>query len=556
MSIQEFMANSAEYAETQAAAESQAISAGEKNVPLPADPEATAIGLPPETYNPIKWDLSPEVMSRYQYEDVSQESPMKYPPHFMIGKTDTPYGRDWNRAHKIMPGIANYWEPKVPYTADNSFGEQMWQSVQQNSMVSNAHRMLDQVSEGLARNTEDELKIYEQKDEILFGVDPKHHDYILTQPTYDLALREAGRVRQTQKWDMLSANTGAGTQALAGAAGFILNPTDWIPSIAVAKIGALGLNAAARIPYLAAQIAKPTSLVTKSLVFAAAGGFEEAVRMAPRWASDPTYQMNEYATNIALGTAFSGAMPAVFMGAKRGLGYIPEAHETMTYHLNQWGVDRAVRQALTFPGQLRDTGLGDIGTAVRRSKEIAQQQVDANWRDISVHSERRRARVATAEDLNSPSNRLDASEEVTRSNIDSIADGAMRRTRVGWTQTAMTGAVSVTATAVLGPGPAILLAGMVANRDPIALAMKAALIAGKNAPPATTRNNLYKIAAAASDSRLSKYILEKTQPLRGTEGTTEAFEEGAEWLSDRIAESTRRAQDRASEVYARRRSGC
>jgi hypothetical protein len=509
--------------------------------------------------NALDVEEGAHIREKYYFEDLRTHE-FAGQKHWLEGETTTPLGKDWNDAFVYYPNLGNYWKKTEPFTGSNTFGQAAWNAVKRDNPAVNIYRFAEKLIASGSASKEETSKILNARIELLEGIPFDKRNYILNLPTLEIAIKESERVRHTNFMALKAANTHGGKQMMGEMAGFVMDPTTWFVGGALWKGYSVSANVARRIPALAALAARPTPLTTKMAKWALGGAFEEAVTMAPRWMADPTFETREYTTQIAWSAAFAGFMPLAFVAGKRGFGYVPEAHESMMFHLQQWGVERAVRQAAAFPGQLRQSGLREPGTAFRAAGEQASAAIDARARTVRAHSDRRRMRNAAQQDLASASNDAPNLADAQASNLDNLGDAALRRGSYQASQAVIKTVAGTLAAAIMGPGPAAMLVLAFAQKDPLAIALKAVIKAGKMSDPGTTRRKMYDVASKASDSALSRRVIEATAPLRpGAGGAEELFEDAAEFLGDfvtarakEIAAKGKAAQDRLAEL--RRRS--
>ena len=492
----------------------------------------------PPAPSPLKMDQSPDILMNIREREVPPQL-----PHSMEGKTDTPYGRDYQFALEVSPSLRNE-HIEYEHTTENSLGVAIWESMKRDSFIGNVTRWIDNVSAEMHRNRADEKRIWDYKDELTHGISPEYHRDIVTAPTWELAIRESQRIRHREEQLKREYNQSFGKSLVADALGFMLDPSNLLPGYGMLK-GVQLANRASTMSTLG-RFAQSTKM-QKMGSLAAAGAFEEAVRMAPRYASDPTFEANEYYAGIAMSAAMSGLMPAAFSVGRSGVGRlankIPEAAADIRNSMHAHGVDVAVRQAMSFPSALKETGFKDPGTALRKSKEAAQDKVSQKVNELNARSGQKEFEATIKDDLSGESPTTSKAVQWMESKIDQAGDAAIERMKLKAKRTAQGGAAVAAGTVVAGPLGGVAAATLFANRDWIQLAGKAAVRARNK------RRLAYDAAISAGDKEGAARILReaRTTPRATAEQTLEIAQE-------EVASAVENAKKRIREIHNRARA--
>lgn len=456
--------------------------------------------------SPLVMDQSPDILAQITERTVAPNRN----PHPMEGREATQYGQDFNRALEASPEMRSYWTPEPEHQTENSMARAIWESAKRDSFIGNIARWADQQIAETERNTVDEDLIWGAKEELTHNISPEYHSEILNAPTMGLALREANRIRHREEQIRREHHQSIGKTLVADIAGFIIDPTNLLPGYGMLK----GVQLARRMNAITAlQTLQRSSKMTQMGVLTAAGAFEEAIRMAPRWASDPTYETNNYMEGIVMSAAFSGLLPAAFggikAGARRGADILPNALNDINATLHAYGVDVGVRQAMRFPGQLKETGFKDPGTALRKSKELAQDAVDVKVKEVNARTNTRQFNDSLAEDMagDAPSNNKMVGW--MEDQLDRAGDAALSRAKIKLHRAGVATTATMGAAALGGPLAGIATAALFANKDYLAIAAKVA-IRKKN-----IRRAGYDAAITAGDTKRATEILREARQPKG-----------------------------------------
>lgn len=152
--------------------------------------------------------------------------------------------------------------------------------------------------------------------------------------------------------------------------GFALDPTNFIPSTLVVKgaplVPKLLPKVAARFTEAVAAKMGTTKLGTMG-IYAAFGAAEEAIRLSPRLASDPTYNYEQYLLEVGMGSVFTGAIPAVPTAYRWGKSAIAKPANKLAEGMTEmW-------ESYVKSTQMR-TGVNVMKQAVKSSKKAAQDK--------------------------------------------------------------------------------------------------------------------------------------------------------------------------------------
>jgi len=454
------------------------------------DPNPITKGDLPDTF---VMDQSKEVLSGIEFKEVA-------PPREELTSIQgsTRYAEDFNEALKYSPSMRKDWTPEPEWTSGNTFGQALWNSMKRDSWLGNIGRLTDQAIAGTQQSEINDGLIWDNQEALVHGISPIYHDDILQAPTFGLAKRESNRIRLREAALKREHNTHIGKTIAADMAGFFLDPTNLIPGYGIVK----GIALAKRMSSIAVLRGVAASSKGRQMAgFATVGAFEEAIRMAPRYASDPTFETMEYMENIAMSAAFSGILPAVFGGVQAGLRKLPALNDDMQRNLHSWGVDVGVRQAMRFPGELKETGFADPGTAARKAKEKAQDSVDAKVKEFNKTAEKKKAKEAIDEDMSgeTPSNEklMGWMEE----KLDQAGDAAIKRLKHKLKRTVASAAGVAVATGIAGPIGGVVAAAFFTNKDYLAAGLKLALKHKKE------RRVAYDAAVSAGDHEAAAEIL-------------------------------------------------
>ena len=462
----------------------------------------TNIGNPEDRPIPDTFvmDQSQDILARKETFELEPQRQERAPI-----RGDTKHAKEFNEALKYSPSMRRDWTPEPEWTSGNTFGQAVWNSMKRDSFIGNSGRLLDQKIAETQRNSVDENLIWDSREALLDGISPQYHAEILNAPTFGLARRESSRVRSREQAIKREHNTHMGKTLAADIAGFILDPTNLLPGYGILK----GIALAKRTSSLSVLQGIAASSKGRQMAdFAAIGAFEEAIRMAPRYASDPTFEVNEYMEGIAMSAAFSGLLPIAFSGIRGGINKLPALHDDIQKHLHTWGMDVGVRQAMRFPGQLKETGFKDPGTALRKAKEIAQDAVNKKVKEFNKTTERRKVNDAIREDFKGETPTNNKFMEWAESKLDTVGDVAIKRSKLKVKILAQATAATTVGGVVAGPVGAIAAAALFSNRDYIALGARLALRKRKQ------RRIAYNAAVAAGDDTAAAAILRsaKTKP--------------------------------------------
>ena len=486
----------------------------------------------PQT-SPLVMDQSPDIIGAITERTVAPDRD----PHPMEGRTATKYGEDFNRALAVSPRMRAHWTPEIEHKTENSFARAVWESAKRDSFIGNTTRWMDQVIQEGMRTQEDEDLIWGAREELTHNISAEYHDAILDAPTFGLALREADRVRHREEQIRREHHQSVGKTLAADLAGFIIDPTNLLPGYGMLK----GVSVARRMSAISTLKGVAASSKGRQMAaLATAGAFEEAIRMAPRYASDPTYETNNYMEGIAMSAAFSGLMPLAFRGFSSGIGRLPDLSNDINMSLHSWGADVGVRQAMRFPGEFKKTGFRDPGTALRKSKELAQDNVNRKVKELNKTAERRKVNEALKGDLagENPSNSK-LMEWMDRK-FDQAGDIAIERLRVKAKRHAVATGATAAATVAGGPVAGLTTAVLFANRDYLAVAAKLAI----------RRRNLrrvaYDTAITNGDQKAAAQILRDAR-------TKATLAETVDDLSAMITESVDKAKAKIKDINTKAR---
>ena len=458
---------------------------------------------PPEPTNALSDAPAQQVRDLVEYK----EQPQMY--RELIPDTNDEL---YNSAIRANPALRKTWidHEQNEMTEGFSFPEAVWNSIIRDSFIGNSYRVLDQTIEELNRTDKHAVAIWDARETLTVGISPQYHDDILNAPTIDLAIRESQRIRNREIKLKKEYNTHMGKSLVADIAGFMLDPSNLLPGYGMLKT----YNLATRTKALGAlQNIAASSKAQQMSTLAAAGAFEEAIRMAPRYASDPTFEVNNYMEGIAMSAAFSGLLPLVFGGIGSGVGrlteILPNAANDIGAISHAYGMDVGVRQAMRFPGKLKETGFKDPGTALRKSKEAAQDAVNTKVKEVNARTNTRQFNDALTQDMagDAPSNNKIVSW--IDDQLDKAGNTALDRAKLKLRRAGVSTAATLGAAAVGGPLAGITTAALFANKDYLAIAAKVA-IRKKN-----IRRAGYDAAITAGDTKRATDILRETRQSKG-----------------------------------------
>ena len=480
---------------------------------------------PPETNNPLAVAPSQEVQDLV----VHRDQPQRY-----VELTPDTGDEQFDAAIRANPSLRQTWVggENREFTEDFSFGEAIWNGVVRDGITGNTIRVLDQVISELDRSDAHAINIWEAKESLTIGISPEYHADILNAPTMDLAIRESQRIRARELAIKKEYNTHVGKSLAADVVGFVVDPLNLLPGAAVMK----GLSVARRTNAIGAlKGVAASSKGEKMATLAVAGAFEEAIRMAPRYASDPTFEVNNYMEGIAMGAAFAGFLPVAFSGIKGGILRLPALNDDIQRHLHNWGMDVAVRQAMRFPSKLKETGFKDPGTALRKSKESAQDAVNKKVKEFNKTTEKRKATEAIREDLKGETPSNSRLMQWAESKLDQAEKVAQERLKLKVKRIVQAAVATTVGGVVAGPLGVATAAALFANRDYIAIGAKFAL------KKKLQRRVAYNAAVAAGDDKAAAAIL------RGAR-TKPTLEDAVEEISESISTAVEKAKTKLRDI--------
>lgn len=485
----------------------------------------------------IQPKLHPTEEAKLSYEDIAIPPPNpdgSLVNSFPIDKESRiPRPKDFGRRDNVEGT-----ESKIPLS------QSIKDSIVRNSFIGNSLRVMDQTLAELERNKIDQLAIWDDRERLLYGVSEVYWEDILSAPTYALAERESERIRGAEGRRLRQQKQTFGKSLVADMVGFVVDPSNFIPGYGMLK----GVQYASRMRALTdvgAGFARSTR-GAQIAALAAAGGFEEAIRMSPRYISDPTFEVNEYMTDIAMSAAMSGLLPVAFSGLKKGVLGLPNAASDVRAHLHEWGADVGARQVLRFPGELRRAGIRNPGEAVQRSRAAAQDAVNRNFHEANARQNTRQFRNAVDEDL--------SADVPDVQNVGGFFDNYFRRVGDRAEETLKLRAkiarnVSVAGIAggvVAGPVGAVVGAGLMSNKEYLIVAARLAKNLRKQ------RRHEYDRALATGDTRRAISIIRAARTKRAVDGVVDS----REIVADQITTAVHTARQSIREIVSTARGVC
>ena len=493
-----------------------------------ADPPTPMLG--PRNFSGVTMDQSPYIFQGLQEREVQPDRP----PHPLTDvATKTRYGQNMQKALAVSPRMRRHWTPTPEHTTQNGFLEGIWESAKRDSFIGNTARWIDQIANNAQRNFADQKLIYDNREELLHGISPEYHEAILNAGTFDLAVRESQRIRHREDQIKREYNQSIGKSLVSDLMGFMIDPTNLLPGYGMLK----GVSVARRMNALGTiKNVAASSKMQQVGALTAAGAFEEAIRMAPRFASDPTFEANNYMEGIAMSAAFSGFLPVAIGGVRRGIDIAPDAYADIKNHLHAWGVDVGVRQAMRFPSELKQTGFKDPGTALRKSKEFAQDRVGQNVHEVNARNMKKEVDQKT-KDLKGETPNSSGVVDSALDMFDRAGDAAIGRVKVKLKRGAQATAATAVTAAVAGPVPAAIVAGMFANRDYLAIALKAGVKAKRS------RRAAYDLAKSTGDEAKAAEILREARQTGGKPTAAQTAEAAQEMILDAVEKAKIKIRD-------------
>lgn len=369
----------------------------EESVSVDAIPDAIVAGETVAPDDTFVMDQSQQIIEAIEQREPTLERQERLP---VEGIFPGDPGYEFNEALKASPSLRRDWLPIPEGIQSNTFTESLWNAVKRDSFGGNIYREFDQQIAELSRSGYDEKLIWDDRENLTKGISPAYHDNILLAPTYGLAKRESRRIREREVALRKEYRTSIGQTLAADILGFFVDPSNYLPGY--------GMLRAIRVADRVLEVSLLKGIAAsgkgkKMAVLAGAGAFEEAIRMAPRYTSDPTFEANNYYESIAMSAAFAGFLPVVFGGffgaSKFTINKMPVLHDDIQRNLHKWGLDVAVRQAMRFPGKLKEQGFKDPGTALRKAKEAAQDRVAQKVKGFDKTGQKRKLKDAVKQDM-------------------------------------------------------------------------------------------------------------------------------------------------------------
>lgn len=228
------------------------------------------------------------------------------------------------------------------------------------------------------------------RDELMYGVSEEYEAVVMTQPTLEAAQRMADRVRNSNFRNAMRENEGIMQSIGAGFVGIVADPANFGPGLVAGSAAKFIAKTAA---WQAVNASGKHGIKKKIATWGAMGGTEELIRLYPKYLSNPTYKMDQYITEAAMGAGFGALMPAV-IPAFRGVGKgTAKAFKETGRFGEALGVDQAFRSAVnTASIMVEQTGKGkgiigkvkeiSPGQAYKEGAEQARKSIDSKIREL------------------------------------------------------------------------------------------------------------------------------------------------------------------------------
>ncbi|RKZ02573.1 hypothetical protein DRQ25_18505, partial [Candidatus Fermentibacteria bacterium] len=220
------------------------------------------------------------------------------------------------------------YRTEIPYPSENPAGFQsFWGQVGyeiDNGLTSNLYGVMsDFANKNFDERTEAEERDYYLKAQTLafeHNLPPTAaEDLVKGVKSIEELERKVIRMSEVMNINKSLENTSTFQAMSAGAAGFILDPINFVPGVGVYKAGAAASKV---IPKVSSVLLNGTtrhtamSFTEKAIGYAAMGAVEEAARNYPRLTNDPSYSYELYKTDVMLGAGFGGGFVAIAPAAK------------------------------------------------------------------------------------------------------------------------------------------------------------------------------------------------------------------------------------------------
>ena len=196
-------------------------------------------------------------------------------------------------------------------TASPDFSTSLGWSMDEMGVTGNAYRWIQQATDQAEEG--DDERIAASMPNLMLGVPEQYRNVIELQPNFEAAERESNRLRELARRDGWRLNEGTGQMIATGIGGFVIDPFNWVPGIAMYK----GLRASKVLAQAAGIGGRTnTTLARQAGIWTAFGGSEELIRGLPQLASDHTYTQEEYFLNAGMAAGMVGAMPLAGAGLR------------------------------------------------------------------------------------------------------------------------------------------------------------------------------------------------------------------------------------------------
>ena len=252
------------------------------------------------------------------------------------------------------------WQGVKNNLSDNSFG------------LNTARFGSDAIREALDADTNDFHVIQAAMPSVLekYGLTDAAIDPILEEATsVEHAEELADRIRRVNANDASAADEGIGQMIVSGIGGFALDPTNWL----LVTKGLQLANSASRATPTIAKAVTATMATKKGKVAALAtfGAVEEAVRMSPRLANDPSYNYERYLTDVATGAVFSAGIGISMPAGRWAAGKLKEPYDGVMSTISNYQRKVAESQNIRTSANLVKSALKE-STQVRKVSDVTK----------------------------------------------------------------------------------------------------------------------------------------------------------------------------------------
>jgi hypothetical protein len=379
---------------------------GDELVPTPTAPTALTdelVDVPEEQSGPSNPD-DPLFSNPEWFDDSVRET--KGPAADAVGPV-TDEGK--RRAHIEDLFSTVQQEPPVLTEHSPSFLSSLGWSIDDYGVIGNTSRWMAQLLD--EEDPEATKQIQAHLPELMYGVPEEYEEYIVGQPSFEAAERESNRLREQDRRQQYREKEGFGQAMASGALGFVIDPVNLVPGIALFK----GMTLSAKLATAAGISAggrHVTTTASRAGIWAAAGFTEELVRQVPRLQSDATFANDQYLTEAAMAAGFAAGAPVAASAFRGAYSKVPGWATELKEAGEAMGVDQAFRQTGYAAARIADQVKEADGGLYAKFKEVDLSEAIGEARKKNYSKVQEQARELR---------NLDVSDQI-REAVDSLDD--------------------------------------------------------------------------------------------------------------------------------------